>query len=71
MKLIKSFTINHRQVRLWKAEGQNAIEKSHVCLLYANTVGCEALKNLILPGIGYFKEIILNRRNRDWLFCCR
>ncbi|WBW75166.1 NEDD8 activating enzyme E1-type Uba5 [Schizosaccharomyces osmophilus] len=46
-----------RQVRIWKAEGQYAIEQSHICLLNANTVGCEALKNTILPGIREFTVI--------------
>ncbi|EPX73861.1 NEDD8 activating enzyme [Schizosaccharomyces octosporus yFS286] len=46
-----------RQVRIWKAEGQYAIEQSHICLLNANTVGCEALKNTILPGIREFTVV--------------
>ncbi|EPY51513.1 NEDD8 activating enzyme [Schizosaccharomyces cryophilus OY26] len=56
MQKYDSFT-NSRQVRIWKAEGQNAIEQSHICLLNANTVGCEALKNTILPGIREFTVI--------------
>jgi amyloid beta precursor protein binding protein 1 len=55
-----------RQLRLWAASGQQALEDSHVLLvnsdgpLGANStgvsgvVGVEALKNLVLPGIGGF-----------------
>ena len=45
-----------RQLRLWAASGQDALENAHVLLLNSGpgTVGIEALKNLILPGIGRF-----------------
>ncbi|OQD76685.1 hypothetical protein PENDEC_c004G00823 [Penicillium decumbens] len=55
-----------RQLRLWAASGQQALEDSRVLLvnsdgpLGANStdvpgvVGVEALKNLVLPGIGAF-----------------
>ena len=45
-----------RQLRLWAASGQDALENAHVLLLNSGpgTVGIEALKNLILPGIGKF-----------------
>jgi amyloid beta precursor protein binding protein 1 len=55
-----------RQLRLWAATGQQALEDSRVLLvnsdgpLGANStgvsgvVGVEALKNLVLPGIGGF-----------------
>ena len=43
-----------RGVRLWGSAGQKAIEDAHVCLLGATATGCEALKNLVLPGIGMF-----------------
>jgi NEDD8-activating enzyme E1 regulatory subunit len=41
-----------RQLRLWAANGQAALEESHVLLVNngAGTVGVEALKNLVLPG---------------------
>lgn len=41
-----------RQLRLWGANGQAALESAHVLLVNsrAGTVGVEALKNLILPG---------------------
>lgn len=45
-----------RQLRLWAASGQDALENAHVLLLNSGTgvVGIEALKNLILPGVGNF-----------------
>lgn len=45
-----------RQLRLWAASGQEALEQAHVLLLNSGTgvVGVEILKNLILPGIGNF-----------------
>lgn len=43
-----------RQLRLWASSGQTNLESSHVCLINASTSGSEALKNLILPGIGSF-----------------
>eukprot|EP01063_Lacrimia_lanifica_P040509 TRINITY_DN9197_c0_g1_i3.p2 TRINITY_DN9197_c0_g1~~TRINITY_DN9197_c0_g1_i3.p2 ORF type:complete len:560 (+),score=210.53 TRINITY_DN9197_c0_g1_i3:47-1681(+) len=41
-----------RGVRLWGSAGQTALEEAHVCLLGATAAGCEALKNLVLPGVG-------------------
>jgi len=45
-----------RQLRLWAASGQAALEAAHILLVNsgAGTVGVEALKNLVLPGIGKF-----------------
>jgi amyloid beta precursor protein binding protein 1 len=45
-----------RQLRLWAASGQAALEDSHVLLVNAGAgvVGVEILKNLVLPGIGAF-----------------
>ena len=45
-----------RQLRLWAATGQRALEESHFLLLNNGTgvVGIETLKNLVLPGIGRF-----------------
>lgn len=45
-----------RQLRLWAASGQQALEEAHVLLVNSGpgVVGVEALKNLILPGIGNF-----------------
>ncbi|KAG0652851.1 NEDD8-activating enzyme E1 regulatory subunit [Hyphodiscus hymeniophilus] len=45
-----------RQLRLWAAEGQQALEDAHILLVNSGcgTVGVETLKNLVLPGIGHF-----------------
>ena len=45
-----------RQLRLWAAAGQKALEEAHVLLINSGcgVVGVETLKNLILPGIGNF-----------------
>lgn len=45
-----------RQLRLWAASGQEALENAHVLLLNSGpgVVGVETLKNLILPGVGTF-----------------
>ncbi|KAH8681610.1 ThiF family protein [Xylariales sp. PMI_506] len=45
-----------RQLRLWAASGQAALESAHILLVNsgAGTAGIETLKNLVLPGIGRF-----------------
>lgn len=45
-----------RQLRLWAASGQAALEQAHILLINSGpgVAGVEALKNLILPGIGAF-----------------
>ncbi|KAK7417040.1 hypothetical protein QQX98_004801 [Neonectria punicea] len=45
-----------RQLRLWAAEGQAALESANILLVNSGsgTVGVETLKNLVLPGIGKF-----------------
>ncbi|KAL8685119.1 MAG: hypothetical protein Q9218_007967 [Villophora microphyllina] len=45
-----------RQLRLWAASGQQALEDAHILLLNSGpgVVGVETLKNLILPGIGNY-----------------
>lgn len=51
-----------RQLRLWAATGQRALEESHVLLIIpenhsgssSSVAGVEGLKNLILPSIGEF-----------------
>jgi len=42
-----------RQLRLWAANGQQALEDSNLLLLNSGsgTVGVETLKNLVLPGM--------------------
>ncbi|KAL7785230.1 hypothetical protein V8C37DRAFT_394357 [Trichoderma ceciliae] len=45
-----------RQLRLWAASGQAALESANILLINSGpgTAGIEALKNLVLPGIGKF-----------------
>ncbi|KAL9100841.1 MAG: hypothetical protein Q9163_003831 [Psora crenata] len=45
-----------RQLRLWAASGQQALENANILLLNTGpgVVGVETLKNLILPGMGSF-----------------
>ncbi|KIV93788.1 hypothetical protein PV10_04976 [Exophiala mesophila] len=51
-----------RQLRLWAASGQRALEESHVLLVIgddkagsnSSVAGVETLKNLVLPSIGNF-----------------
>ncbi|KAF2396535.1 hypothetical protein EJ06DRAFT_499738 [Trichodelitschia bisporula] len=45
-----------RQLRLWAASGQAALEDAHVLLINSGpgVVGVETLKNLVLPGVGHF-----------------
>jgi NEDD8-activating enzyme E1 regulatory subunit len=39
-----------RQLRLWSANGQAALENARLCLINATATGTEILKNLVLPG---------------------
>lgn len=41
-----------RQLRLWQAHGQLALESAKVLVLGADACGTELLKNLVLPGKG-------------------
>uniref|UniRef100_A0A914X7P2 NEDD8-activating enzyme E1 regulatory subunit n=1 Tax=Plectus sambesii TaxID=2011161 RepID=A0A914X7P2_9BILA len=43
-----------RQLRLWGDDGQDRLERAHVCLLNASALGTEVLKSLVLPGVGAF-----------------
>ncbi|KAI9909285.1 hypothetical protein PsorP6_015308 [Peronosclerospora sorghi] len=43
-----------RQLRLWGAEGQARLARTHVLVLGSSATGSEALKNLVLPGIQRF-----------------
>ncbi|KAG8854284.1 hypothetical protein FRB96_007689 [Tulasnella sp. 330] len=43
-----------RQLRLWAASGQNALEAAHILVLGASPTSTSILKNLVLPGIGAF-----------------
>jgi amyloid beta precursor protein binding protein 1 len=41
-----------RQLRLWGANGQQALGDTTVLLIRASAAGTETLKNLVLPGVG-------------------
>lgn len=43
-----------RQIRIWGAHGQAALEAARICLLHAGPAGTETLKNLVLGGIASF-----------------
>lgn len=43
-----------RQLRLWAASGQNALESARILVLSASATSTAVLKNLVLPGIGHF-----------------
>lgn len=48
----ESKTKYDRQLRIWGEQGQAALEKVSICLLNCGPTGSEALKNLVLGGIG-------------------
>ncbi|KAF2942043.1 NEDD8-activating enzyme E1 regulatory subunit AXR1 isoform X2 [Oryza sativa Japonica Group] len=41
-----------RQLRIWGDQGQAALEKASICLLTCGPTGTEAMKNLVLGGVG-------------------
>ncbi|KAI0290928.1 hypothetical protein B0F90DRAFT_1782013 [Multifurca ochricompacta] len=43
-----------RQLRLWAATGQSALESARVLVIGASATATSILKNLVLPGIGHF-----------------
>ncbi|KAI0989200.1 hypothetical protein GJ496_011310 [Pomphorhynchus laevis] len=43
-----------RQIRIWGDYGQQCLETSNVCIIGVTAANCEALKGLILPGLGSF-----------------
>lgn len=43
-----------RQLRLWAASGQAALENAKILLISASATSTSILKNLVLPGIGHF-----------------
>ncbi|KAJ1686884.1 hypothetical protein LUZ63_018274 [Rhynchospora breviuscula] len=49
---VESKTKYDRQLRIWGEQGQSALENASVCLLNCGPTGSEALKNLVLGGIG-------------------
>ena len=42
-----------RQIRLWGQKGQRRLGEARVALLGASGAGVEAIKNLVLPGVGH------------------
>lgn len=47
------FLLNFAQIRrIWGELGQSALENASICLLNCGPTGSEALKNLVLGGIG-------------------
>lgn len=46
-----------RQLRLWAASGQAALESSRILVISASATSTSILKNLVLPGIGHFTII--------------
>ncbi|KAJ6470116.1 hypothetical protein C8R47DRAFT_1187793 [Mycena vitilis] len=43
-----------RQLRLWAASGQSALENSRLLVISASATSTSVLKNLVLPGVGHF-----------------
>ncbi|KAF8650721.1 hypothetical protein AX16_005094 [Volvariella volvacea WC 439] len=43
-----------RQLRLWAASGQAALENSRLLVISGSATSTSILKNLVLPGIGHF-----------------
>ncbi|KIY50216.1 hypothetical protein FISHEDRAFT_39656 [Fistulina hepatica ATCC 64428] len=50
-----------RQLRLWAASGQAALENARVLVISATATATSTLKNLVLPGVGHFT--ILDHRS--------
>jgi amyloid beta precursor protein binding protein 1 len=58
-----------RQLRLWAASGQQALEDANLLLINSGsgTVGVETLKNLVLPGMPRVCcSCMLLTLRRDW-----
>ncbi|TIC56464.1 hypothetical protein E3Q01_02442 [Wallemia mellicola] len=43
-----------RQLRLWAAAGQSALESAKVLVINGSATSSATLKNLVLPGVGHF-----------------
>ncbi|TIA88779.1 hypothetical protein E3P99_02395 [Wallemia hederae] len=43
-----------RQLRLWAAAGQSALENAKVLVINGSATSSATLKNLVLPGVGHF-----------------
>ncbi|RXK39228.1 amyloid beta protein binding protein 1 [Tremella mesenterica] len=49
-----------RQLRLWASSGQKSLEQARILLVGCDATGCQALKNLVLPGISHFTILSSN-----------
>ncbi|EIW72572.1 hypothetical protein TREMEDRAFT_58742 [Tremella mesenterica DSM 1558] len=49
-----------RQLRLWASSGQKSLEQARILLVGCDAAGCQALKNLVLPGISHFTILSSN-----------
>ncbi|KAL9543592.1 hypothetical protein MBANPS3_008045 [Mucor bainieri] len=54
-----------RQLRLWATTGQEALEQANICLIHANSTGCEIIKNLVLPGVGNVTIVDGDKASKD------
>ncbi|KAG8719622.1 hypothetical protein FRC08_002432 [Ceratobasidium sp. 394] len=43
-----------RQLRLWAASGQNALESARLLIVGSSATSSSIMKNLVLPGVGHF-----------------
>ena len=46
-----------RQLRMWGADGQRKLNLAKIVCLGLTPAGTEALKNLVLPGIGFIRIV--------------
>ncbi|KAI0700659.1 hypothetical protein C8T65DRAFT_657406 [Cerioporus squamosus] len=46
-----------RQLRIWAASGQAALEASRILVVSSSATSTSILKNLVLPGIGHFSVL--------------
>ncbi len=46
-----------RQLRMWGSDGQYKLNHSKILCLGLTSTGTEALKGLVLPGIGFFRIV--------------
>ncbi|RNF19714.1 ubiquitin activating enzyme [Trypanosoma conorhini] len=46
-----------RQLRLWSHAGQRSLTEAHIVVLGATAAAAEVLKNVVLPGIGFYTVV--------------
>lgn len=57
-----------RQLRVWGPQGQEALGRTNIAVLGSGPAAAEALKNLVLGGIGSFvvvDDAIVSRREME------